>query len=117
MQRSIFKPILAGILFGAFVFFTGPLILIVLLLKFIFTPFGMSRWRMSHWGGPRPWGYAFAGAGPSGPGFGFADRIRSMSDEEYGQFKSKMQDRFPGCGWHGRSETHSPVSEQEQKPA
>jgi hypothetical protein len=117
MQRSIFKPILAGILFGAFVFFTGPLILIVLLLKFIFTPFGMGRWRMSYWGGPRPWGYAFAGAGPNGQGFGFADRIRSMSDEEYGQFKSKMQDRFPGCGWHGRSEPQGPASEHDQKPA
>lgn len=116
MQRSIFNPILAGILFGAFVFFTGPLILIVLLLKFIFTPFGMSRWRMSNWGGPGPWRHAYAGFGSQGPGFGFADRIRSMSDEEYGQFKSKMQERFPGCGWHDRQNARGFNQGQDQKP-
>jgi hypothetical protein len=105
MKRSIFKPILGGILFGAFVFFTGPLILIVLLLKFIFTPFGMGRMHYGRFGGP--WGHrmAFAGGGMMpGPGFNFADKVRSMSEEEYEQFKLKMQGRFPGCGWQGDKE-------------
>jgi hypothetical protein len=91
---------LGGILFGAFVFFTGPLILIVLLLKFIFTPFGMGRLHYGRFGGP--WGHrmAFAGGGMmAGPGFQFADKVRSMSDEEYAQFKQKLQERFAGCGW------------------
>jgi len=101
MKQSIFKPIAGGILLGAFVFFTGPLLPIVLLLKFIFTPFGMGRI------GGRGRMYAsrlsFAGM-HDGPGLGvsrlsFADKIRSMNDEDYTAFKTKYQDRFKnGCG-------------------
>ncbi|MBK8627910.1 MAG: hypothetical protein IPN86_20820, partial [Saprospiraceae bacterium] len=47
MTKSVFKPIIGGALLGTFVFFTGPLLFIVLLLKFIFTPFGMWRTRMA----------------------------------------------------------------------
>jgi hypothetical protein len=108
MKSSIFRPILGGIVFGAFIFFTGPLILVVLLLKFIFTPFGMGRMRFGRFGGP--WGHhmAFAGGGMMpGPGSGFADKIRGMSEEEYGQFKQKMKGRFQGCGWYHEKEEKS----------
>jgi hypothetical protein len=81
MKNSVLKPILGGALFGTFVFFTGPLIFIILVLKFIFTPFGMGR--MHH--------RRLAFAGP-----GFADKIRSMSEEDYANFKTKMESRYRG---------------------
>ena len=85
MKNSILKPIVGGALFGAFVFFTGPLLFIVLLLKFIFTPFGMGRARMA--GNFSPMGM---------PPFAFAEKIRAMNDEEYNTMKEKMQYRFGG---------------------
>ncbi len=90
MKKSVLKSIFGGMLLGAFVFFTGPLLLIVLLLKFIFTPFGMGRLAYARHMG---YGPHFAG-GPH-----FADKIRSMSEEEYSQFKNSMQHRHYGyCG-------------------
>ncbi len=83
MNKSMLKPIFGGMLLGALVFFTGPLIFIVLLLKFIFTPFGMGRMMMAR---------RFSGMGM--PPFAFADKIRSMSDEEYTTYQSKMKERF-----------------------
>lgn len=90
MNKSIFKPIIGGIFLGAFIFFTGPLLLIVLLLKFIFTPFGMGKVMMQH---------RFAGAMGPHPHmrFAMADKIRSMSDEEFNSFKEKMNSRFGNC--------------------
>ena len=96
MKQSIFKPIAGGILLGAFVFFTGPLLPIVLLLKFIFTPFGMGR--MS---GPR---LGFAGM-RNGPSLGFADKIRSMSDEDYTTFKTNYKDKFKSGYREDKEET------------
>lgn len=95
MKQSIFKSIAGGILLGAFVFFTGPLLPIVLLLKFIFTPFGMGRiGGRARMGGPP---LSFAGISGA-PGLGFADKIRSMNDEDYTAFKTSYQDRFKsGC--------------------
>ncbi len=81
MKNSILKSIIWGALFGTFVYFTGPLIFVILLLKFIFTPFAMGRMRYSK--------MAFAGLGP-----GFADKIRSMSDDEFTVFKNNMESRF-----------------------
>ncbi len=89
MKKSIFKPIIAGALLGSFVFFTGPLLLIILILKFIFTPFGMGRMRF---------GNQFTGFGRMGmPPFAFADKIRNMSDEDYKHFQDKMKGRFQNC--------------------
>ena len=86
MKRSKFKRTIARILLGTFLFFTWPILLTVLLLKFIFTPFGMGRMGMFR-------RHEFAHTGMYGrPGFGFADKIRSMSDEEYEGFKRKMQE-------------------------
>jgi hypothetical protein len=85
MNKSILKPIIGGALFGTFVFFTGPFLFIVLLLKFIFTPFGMGRSRMAG---------RFSQMGM--PPFAFAEKTRSMNDEEFSAMKEKMQNRFGG---------------------
>ena len=81
MKKSIFKSIIGGIFLGTFVFFTGPLLFIILILKFIFTPFGMGRmmWRKR---------------GMGMPPFAFVDKIRNMSDEQFDEFKSKNERRF-----------------------
>jgi len=85
MNKSILKPIIGGALIGTLVFFTGPLLFIVLLLKFIFTPFGMGRARMGRGFSPMEM-----------PPFAFAEKIRSMNDEEFALMKEKMQNRFGG---------------------
>ena len=81
MNKNFLKPVIGGILLGTFVFFTGPLLLIILLLKFIFTPFGMGRMMMHH--------RMMHGFHPK-MRFAMADKIRSMSEEEYTAFKEKM---------------------------
>ena len=83
MNKHLLKAILGGMLVGTVLFFAGPFIFIVLLLKFIFTPFGMGR----------AWGYR----GRHGMPFAMADRIRTMSDEAYQQYREKMQQRYSGC--------------------
>lgn len=87
MNKSVLKPIIGGALLGTFVFFTGPLLFIVLLLKFIFTPFGMGSARM---------GGRFSPMGMGMPPFAFAEKIRGMNDEEFNAMKEKMQNRFGG---------------------
>lgn len=84
---SILKTIIGGILLGAFVFFTGPLLLIILVLKFIFTPFGMGRYYHSSFG--------FGGMHGE-PRLAFADKVRGMSDEDYTAFKTKFEGRHHG---------------------
>lgn len=88
MKNLLIKPVIGGALLGTFLFFTGPLLPIVLLLKFIFTPFGMGRL-----GSRRQ----FSQVGM--PPFAFAEKIRGMNDEEFNAFKEKMQNRFNSkCG-------------------
>lgn len=92
MNKSIIKPIIGGALLGAFVFFTGPLLLVVLLLKFIFTPFGMGRMGMRR---------QFSPIGMGMPPFAYAEKIRGMSEEEFSSLKEKTQNRFNGrCSNH-----------------
>jgi hypothetical protein len=76
MKRSIFKPIVFGVLFGAAAFFMPFFLLKVIfffmLLSFIF--------RMFWWGGRgHRMNYYMA----------YTDKIRNMSDEEYTAFKNK----------------------------
>jgi hypothetical protein len=88
MIKSMLKVILGGIMFGTLAFFAGPFILIVLLLKFIFTPFGMGRTMMMRGH------YAHMGYGRGMDG----DRIRKMSDEEYEQYRNQSnQWKHYGC--------------------
>lgn len=84
--KQFLKAALAGIAVGAILFFAWPLVLIVLLLKFIFTPFGMGRMYMYH-----SW-HRF-GMHPH-MRMAMADKIRNMSAEEYEQLKEKMQRPF-----------------------
>lgn len=85
MKYSILKPIVAGALIGAALFFAPFLvlriILFVLIFGLIFRLF-IGR-RYGRFGGPsmHP---------------GFAEKIRSMSDEEYAQFKQKFNNRCRG---------------------
>lgn len=86
MNRSIVKSVLGGIFLGALIFFTGPLLLVILILKFIFTPFGIGRMMMVRGG----WGHHHM------PPFAFASKIRNMSDEDYAAFEARMKNRFHG---------------------
>ena len=79
MNFTIFKALGAGVILGSLVFFAGPLLLIVLLLKFIFTPFGMNRWRF---------------AGPSPLQMWQLEKVRSMSAEEFDAFKDNIRRPF-----------------------
>ena len=90
MNKSVLKPIIGGVFLGAFVFFTGPLVFIVLLLKFIFTPFGMGRMMMHRRIGS-PLGFN------TQMRFAMADKVRSMSDDEFTSFKEKMNNKFNNC--------------------
>ena len=87
MKKNVLKPIIGGMVLGTIVFFTGPLLLIVLLLKFIFTPFGMGRMMMNQ---------KFASPMGFNPQmrFAMADKIRNMSDDEFASLKEKMINKF-----------------------
>lgn len=85
MNRSILRPIVAGVILGAALFFMPFFVLrvavVVLIVSSLFRLFGAGRYRRG-FGGP-------------GRFSGFADKIRNMSDEEYTRFKENYQ---YGCG-------------------
>lgn len=98
MNRQIVRPILIGLLFGAGLYFMPFFLLraamFILVVGLIFR--------------------LFAGRGRFGRGFQerrfqMADRIRSMSDEEYTRFKEQA---VYGCG--GRKFTN-PQNQQDEK--
>ncbi len=88
MTRLIFKPILAGILIGAALFFIPFFLLRVLIVFLIigglFRLFGGRGFRGRYNRGFHP---------------AFADKIRNMSDEEYNQYKQNMG----SCGSNNNS--------------
>ena len=88
MNKRVLKSVLGGMAFGAIMFFAGPFILLVLLLKFIFTPFGMGRMMMHQHHGP--WSMRHMR-------FAMAEKVRNMSEEEYVQFKEKMNAHPRAC--------------------
>ena len=95
MKRSIFKPILGGLIIGTALFFAP-----FMLLKFLFWMCiigGIMRmifWRRhSHWGGPR---YYMA----------YADKVRNMSQEDYDALKTKMNKWQGHCGHYGQYNWH-----------
>ena len=109
MKRNIFKSILGGVVLGTILFFAGPFLffflLVVFTLKFIFTPFGWGRMMMAQ----HYWGHHQMGR----PAFAFADKIRNMSDEEYGQFQEKMKYHH-SCGHHGYWQANKQEPTQEK---
>lgn len=85
MNISILKPIVAGIIIGAALFFMPFFVLrvavVVLIVGALIRLFGGRRFGR--------------GAGRRGMFPAFADKIRNMSDEEYAQFRQRFQ---YGCG-------------------
>ncbi|MGZ3884729.1 MAG: hypothetical protein ACXVP0_11470 [Bacteroidia bacterium] len=93
MKRSIFKPIVFGILFGAAAYF-APFFLIkgILFFTFIGFIFRMIWWRGYHWGSHMRYQMVMA------------DKIRSMSEDEYNALKNKFSNfegRHYGRGCYG----------------
>ncbi|MCE3227242.1 MAG: hypothetical protein K0S32_1793 [Bacteroidetes bacterium] len=81
MKRSIFGPIIFGILFGAAAFF-APFFLLkaVFFLMIVGFIFRMFWWRRRAW----HYGYHYQLA--------YAEKVRNMSEEEFSQFKNKFRD-------------------------
>ncbi|MEZ4911343.1 MAG: hypothetical protein R2774_10820 [Saprospiraceae bacterium] len=90
MTANVLKPVFGGVFLGGLMFFAGPFILLILLLKFIFTPFGMGRMMMYNRFGGDPYMYHKMR-------YAMADKIRSMSDDEYASFKEKMSHNHFSC--------------------
>ncbi|TKK70938.1 hypothetical protein FC093_04410 [Ilyomonas limi] len=94
---NIIKPIIAGILIGAALFFMPfffiRFILFFLIIGAIFRFFIGGRFR----------GYRRSFD------TGFTDNIRSMSDEEYSRFKQNLNQ---GCGYHNYNRTQSATNPQ-----
>jgi hypothetical protein len=94
MTRSILKPIIAGILLGTAAFFMPFFILKAILFIFIIgTIFRAIMWRRHYWG---KWQY-----------IAYTDKIRNMSEEEYKEFKDKMNNWNHNCcdnkNWNWRN--------------
>lgn len=131
MRRNLFKPIVAGVLLGATLFWlpfflvkvalivviAGTLIKFIVRSRFAYAhahaggscgPEGKGR--HSHWKGRK---HGFRGG--FGPWFhpAFAEKIRNMSDEDFNRFKEKFQSRWGShCGdW---DETTPPESQNTQ---
>lgn len=85
MNKSVFKTIAAGILIGA-IAFAMPFFLLRAVV-FFFLIGGLLRLFIGHRLGKRFGGRRFQMV--------FADKIRSMSEEEYTLFKTKFQNH---CG-------------------
>lgn len=92
MNRNILKPVIAGVLMGAALFFIPFFVLrvvaVVLTVGLLFRLFGRRSWKP---GGRRRERFTR-----------FADKIRNMTDQEYEQFKERFQ---YGCGGQHRPTT------------
>lgn len=98
MQHSIFKPIIIGILVGGIMFVASFVLIRVLFFALIAAAIYkiFARRRMG-----------------GGFGYGFAERVRSMSEEEFEQFKNRRQ---YGWGGHHRYSHFEQREEQEVRP-
>ena len=80
MNRNILKPIVAGILIGAGLYFLPffflRVFLVILLISFVFRFFWGWGWRNRYYRGFHP---------------AYTDNIRNMSDEEYKNFRQQFQ--------------------------
>lgn len=84
MKISIFKSILIGLLVGVLIAIATKFILVLLIIVAIFKLSG--KWNKSRWAEKR---------------MDFIDKIRSMSDEEFNNFKE---------GFNGKHRCHSHCS-------
>jgi len=90
MRNQILKHVLVGLLLGTALyylpfFFIGKVIFFLLVMTLIFGWFRRRRYY-----GPYGWNYA--------------DKIRSMSDDEYSEFKEKFG---RGCDYRNQTEHKS----------
>ena len=96
MNRQWIKTIIAGALLGAALFYLPFFVMKVMV---IFLLFGMMfRFFGRHRGYRGPYGWAYA------------DKIRSMSDDEYSAFKTRMS--MGRCGHPYRQATHTQTDEE-----
>lgn len=86
MNKSILKPIVFGVLFGTAAFFV-PFFLVNMI--FFFMIIGLF-FRLFWWGG---------GKHHMQHHFAYADKIRSMSEEDYAALKNKLASQR--CGHYG----------------
>lgn len=95
MNRSVLKPIIAGVIIGAAFFFMPFFVLrvavVVLIILGLFRLFGGGRHRHGY-RGRNPQRFAR-----------FADKIRNMSDEEYQQFKERFQGHCGRSQWNNNA--------------
>ncbi|MCY1231928.1 hypothetical protein D3C87_578140 [compost metagenome] len=91
-MKSILRSIAIGILIGALAFFAFQLVITFLIMGGIIMLLSRRRFERRAFGNQRFGGHRFA----------FADRIRTMNDEEYDAFKKNFENR--GCRNH-RKET------------
>ena len=75
MKTSIFRSILIGLLVGLLFFVATRLILVLLIIGAIYKLSGKGRWRREQWRAHK---------------LAYADKIRSMNDDDYENFKSNM---------------------------
>ena len=75
MKNSIFKSILIGLLFGLLVFMAPKLFFALLIIAAIFKLSGKGKWKREQWKTHR---------------MAYADKIRSMGDEDYENFKENF---------------------------
>ena len=102
MNRSIFKPILFGVLFGTALFFAPffllKIIFFIVLISFLFRIF---FWRRGGWNHYRHYNLAFA------------DKLRGMSEEQYAEFKNNFNHTCCGHDYHSeKSATKTDNAEQ-----
>jgi hypothetical protein len=104
MNRSILKPIIFGVLFGAAAFF-APFFLLkaVLFIMIIGLICRMFWWRRGGWNHYRQYHMAYA------------DNIRNMTPEQYAEFKAKggNDNCYSGacCGWEQKNEARTAGNE------
>jgi len=101
MNRSIFKPIVFGVLFGTAAFFVPFLII---KMFFFFLVLGLI-FRLFWWNGRSHYRMRYHMV--------YADKIRNMSDEEYAAFKNKAG-HYHHCYHHGYCEEAKPKNESKQ---
>lgn len=82
-MKSILRSIAIGILIGALAFFAFQLVITFLIIGGIIMLLSRRRFERRAFGNQRFGGHRFA----------FADRIRTMNDEEYDAFKKNFENR------------------------
>lgn len=90
-MKSILRSIAIGILIGALAFFAFQLVITFLIIGGIVMLLSRRRFDRRAFGNHQFGRYRFA----------FADRIRTMNDEEYDAFKKKFENRR--CGSRNRT--------------